>query len=100
MSNRLGSVVAEELTDPGQLAEARAQWDRLERNTTWFRAHAAEIFRKHRGKSICVAGQELFVADSPREARELAKRAHPDDDGTIVRFIPVEKLQRVYADRR
>jgi hypothetical protein len=93
-------IALESVTDPQELAalrEERAQW---ERNLAWFREHAAEIYRGHRAKCICVAGQELFVADTSPEAVALAKQAHPDDRGWFVRYIPRENLPRIYAHRR
>ena len=47
---------------------------------------------------MCVAGEELFVADTPEEAIALAKAAHPEDDGSFVHYIPCEKLARIYAN--
>ena len=64
---------------------------RFDRNAAWLRAHAAEVYPKYRGKCICIAGEELFVADTPEEAFALAKAAHPDDDG---------RLPRVWHGRR
>jgi hypothetical protein len=39
----------------------------------------------------------VFVADTPEEVLELATQAHPDDDGRFLRYIPREKLDRIYA---
>jgi hypothetical protein len=58
------------------------------------------IYSKYRGKFICVAGEELFVADDPREVVGLAKGAHPEDDGFLIRYIPKEKLERIYVASR
>lgn len=55
------------------------------------------MYAQHRGKYICIAGEELFVADTVKEAIALATTAHPDDDGWFTRFIPKEKVARVYA---
>ena len=52
---------------------------------------------KHRGKCICVAGEELFVADTAAEALAQATAAHPDDKGRFVHYIPKEKVPRIYA---
>lgn len=91
-------IVMEEVTDPEELAQARAQRELFDRNSAWLQAHATEVFSRHRGKCICIAGEELFVADTPEEALALAKAAHPDDDGRFVHYIPREKLARIYAD--
>jgi hypothetical protein len=85
-------------TDSAELATAREQHERFQRNLDWLEAHADEVYR-HRGKHVCIAGQELFVADTAPEALALAKAAHPDDDGRYLRFIPKERLPRIYANR-
>ena len=94
------SITMEEVIDPVELAKAFAQDARFEKNWVWFEAHAAEIYTQHRGKVYCVAGQELFVADTPREVLDLARAAHPDDDGYYLRYIPKERTYRIYAHRR
>lgn len=99
VKQRTPTVIMEEVTDPEELAKARAQHERFERNWTWFQAHAAEVYSRYRGKCICIAGEELFVADSPREVLALATTAHPEDDGSFVHYIPREKVARIYADQ-
>ena len=91
-------IVMEEVTDPVELAKARAQRERFDRNAAWLQAHASEVYPRYRGKCICIAGEELFVADTPEEAWALALAAHPDDDGRFMRYIPREKLARIYAN--
>jgi len=88
-----------EVRDPAALAQARAQRSRFDRNAAWLQAHAGEVYARHRGKCICLAGEEVFAADTPEEAVRLARAAHPQDDGWFVRYIPREKVARVYADR-
>jgi hypothetical protein len=92
-------IVMEEVTDPAELQKAQAQDERFARNWAWFEAHAAEIYAAHRGKCICIAGEELFVADTPEEVLSMAIAAHPEDDGRFTRLIPRERLARVYADQ-
>jgi hypothetical protein len=65
-------VAMEEVTDPEELAKAKAQRARFDRNSAWLQAHAAEIYAHYRGKCMCIAGEELFVADTPEEALALA----------------------------
>ncbi len=91
-------LVMEELTDPLELAKARAQRQRLDRNAAWLQAHATEVYARYRGKCICVAGEELFVADTPEDALALAAAAHPEDDGSFIHYIPREKLARISAN--
>jgi hypothetical protein len=92
-------IIMEEVTDLVELQKAQAQDERFERNWAWFEAHATEIYAAYRGKCICVAGAELFVADTPGEALALAIAAHPDDDGRFTRLIPQENIARIYADQ-
>ena len=90
-------VVMEEVADPAELAKARAQRERFDWNFAWFQTHVKEIYREHRGKCVCIAGQELFVADSSVNAWALGEAAHPEDDGSFVQYIPLEKVARIYA---
>jgi hypothetical protein len=99
MIGKPSPLFMEEVTDPDELEKARAQDARFARNWMWFEAHAAEIYAAHRGKCICIAGEELFVAATPEEALAMAIAAHPDDDGRFTRLIPQERLARVYADQ-
>ena len=98
MTDRPFPITMEEVTDPEELAKARAQRERFDRNFAWFREHAAEIFARARGKCICIADEELFIADTPEEVMALAKAAHPDDDGSFMQYIPREKLARIYVN--
>lgn len=93
------TVIMEEVTDPVDLAQAQARRAKRERNSAWLEAHASEIYRRYRGKCICIAGQELFVADRPEDALALGARAHPEDNGSFVHYIPREKVARIYANR-
>ena len=91
-------VVMEEVTDPEEIAKARAQRERFDRNAAWLQAHAGEVYTRYRGKCICIAGEELFVADTPEEVIAQAAAAHPEDDGRFTRIIPREKVARIYVD--
>jgi hypothetical protein len=93
-------IIMEEITDPAELARTRAQWERSDRNAAWLQAHAGEIYPRYRGKCICIAGEELFVADTPAQVLALARAAHPEDDGYFLHYIPREKAARIYADQR
>ncbi len=97
MVGKPNSIVMEEVRDSEELAAARSQRVRFDRNTAWLQANIVDVYSRHRGKVICVAGEELFVGDTAREAIALARAAHPDDDGFFTRYIPKEKLPRIYA---
>ena len=90
-------VIMEEVTDPEELAKARVQDERFERNWAWFQAHVPEIYSQYRGKCIAIAGEEIFATDTPQEVIALATAAHPEDEGRFVHYIPREKLVRIYA---
>jgi hypothetical protein len=92
-----GAPKVAEVTDARALAAMNTRRQRFRKNADWLQRHVPEVYARHRGKHICVAGQELFVADSAPEAIALARSAHPDDDGFLLRYIPREKMERVYA---
>jgi hypothetical protein len=100
MNAKIASIVLEEVTDSVQLARARVRRERFDRNWKWFEAHAAEIYSQHRGKCVCIAGEELFVADAAEDVLALASAAHPGDDGRFTRYIPRERMARIYVAPR
>lgn len=89
-------ITMEEVRDEESNTRARQSNERNERNWEWLEAHASEVF-SHRGKYICIAGQELFVGDSAREVIAIAQSAHPDDDGFLLHYVPKERIPRIYA---
>lgn len=92
-------ITMEEISDPAELAKFSDRWSQSERNSAWLQAHANEIYTQHRGKFIVVAGEELFVGDTPSEAHSLAKAAHPEDKGSLSRYIYPKKTARIYANQ-
>jgi hypothetical protein len=90
----------EHVTDPLELAQGRERDERFRRNLAWFEAHAPEIYTSCRGKCVCIAGEQLFVADTPKEVLALAVAAHPEDDGRFTLYIPRERMARIYAHQR
>ena len=98
MSEQINGIVMEFIDDPVELAVAREQWERFDRNSAWLQANSTEIYAGHRGKCVCIAGEEAFVADTPKEALTLATAAHPDDDGRFLIYVPREKGPRIYAN--
>lgn len=98
--NSTAAPVVEEITDPVELAKSKLQDEQFRRNWDWFVARAAQIYESNRGKCICVAGQQLFAADTPSEALSLAIHAFPDDNGRFTRIIPPDKMERIYAYQR
>jgi hypothetical protein len=99
MQERTPGVVMtiREITDPKERAERQAWQERADRNAAWLQAHASEVYPRHRGQFICIAGEELFVADTVEEVLRLARTAHPEDDAFFLRCIPRERVARIDA---
>lgn len=87
------AISIEVIDDPAVAAEIARRKELFERNWAWLEANATEVY-SHRGKFICIAGQELFVGDS---VEEVLHAAHPNDDGRFTRYIPSQRGPRVYA---
>ena len=100
MNAQLRRITIEEVTDPAELAVSRVRQARFERNLAWFEKHAIELGASHRGKCICIAGEELFAADTPQQAVANARAAHPEDDGFFLHYLYQEKMDRIYASPR
>jgi hypothetical protein len=92
------NITMTEETDPVEIAAAQARREKFDRNYAWLEGHATEVY-SHRGKYICVAGQELFVGDDLTQLLAQAKAAHPDDDGPLFQYVPKERAARIYAHR-
>jgi hypothetical protein len=90
------TMIVDDLS-PEELAAFHAQRERYERNLAWLLPRLAEIHAQHKGKCICVAGQELFVADTTQEVIALAHAAHPEDDGRLLRYLSPVKGLRIHA---
>ncbi|MEI8376627.1 MAG: hypothetical protein WCJ35_27735 [Planctomycetota bacterium] len=82
---------------PEEVAASREQDKQFDRNSDWLQSHILEIGENCRGKCICIAGQQLFVGDTVREAVAQATAAHPEDKGWFTRYIYKEKAARIYA---
>jgi hypothetical protein len=97
-----GGLIAmfEDGISPEELAAFHAQGVRYERNLAWLLPRLHEIHARHKGNCICVAGEELFVAESPQEVLALARAAHPEDDGRLLRYLSPVKGPRIYAHQR
>lgn len=93
-------IVVEHVLDPQVRERMRARQEQFRRNLAWFEPRAAEFYAAHRGKHLCVAGEELFVADDARDVLARAKAAHPEDEGVIFLYVPREAMERIYAAQR
>jgi hypothetical protein len=94
------ALVMYEVTDAEEIAKAKSQRERFNKNLAWLEPRIPQIYAQNRGKCICVAGQELFVADTGPEVIAMARKAHPEDDGLLLRYIAREKMERIYAHSR
>jgi hypothetical protein len=92
-------VVLTEVTDPQEVARSLAVHEQARRNRAWLESHWAELLPGARGKFLAVAGQEAFIADTPKEANALARAAHPEDQGMLTQYVPAAKGPRIYANR-
>ena len=61
------AVVMAEVTDPEEIAKTRSRRESFDRNSGWLQRNVPEVYCKHRGKCICVAGEEVFVADTAKD---------------------------------
>ncbi|MGH9800902.1 MAG: hypothetical protein ACRD82_11110 [Blastocatellia bacterium] len=90
-------VIIEELPpDP----ELERSFEQAERNLLWFSEHADEldVFKLYRGRYVAALSGELFAADTSEDIYRLICEKHPDGMATAhVRYIPREKLSRIYA---
>ena len=92
-------LMYEEVLSPDELARARSLRATFQKNMAWASANAVEINRTCRGKFICVAGEQLFAADSPKQAHALAVAAHPAEDAaTYSCFVPTTDRPKIYAN--
>ena len=92
------TLIIEELPADPQLD---LLFEQARRNLLWFEEHALalDVFDLYRGRYIAVSNEELFVGESPEEVERLARNKHPDDL-PHVRYIPQEKVSRIYAHQR
>lgn len=91
-------VIIEDHPMTEEMAQA---FEKARRNLLWFNDHVEEleIYKRYRGRYVASAGGELFVADTPREIERLVREKYPDDL-PHVRYIPQEKMGRIYACQR
>lgn len=99
MSSQHNPIIMEEIAESEAPSEARQQWEMFDRNWKWFLTHAAEIYDRARGKHLFVAGQEVFIAETPEDAIAKAKASHPEDHGGFILSIPRERMFWIYGHR-
>jgi hypothetical protein len=93
------TFVLGEVTDLVHLEQARAQFERAQRNSDWLQAHWGDLLPQALGKFVAVSGQEAFIAETPEEAWAWAARVHPEDNGTLVEYVRPTQGPRIYANR-
>ena len=98
-ADKEGPTVTMTTVEAADLSDAdRVQLASRKLNYAWFDAHAVEIYEANRGKWICVAGQELFSADALGEVTALAKAEHPQETGSITRYIRPKEAIRTHVN--
>lgn len=90
-------LVLEEVTDPVEIERSQLQFERGRRNMKWLEVHWPDLLPDARGKFIAIAGEAAFIADSSEDAWKMAERAHPEENGAFVQYVPREDLPRIYA---
>jgi hypothetical protein len=93
-------LVMEEVTDPAEIARSKEQHERAMRNLDWLSGHWDQLLPQAYGKFVAIAAQEAFIADTPGEAWQLAKTAHPEDNGAISQYVKPPGGPRIYANSR
>jgi hypothetical protein len=96
-------LVVEEVTDPAEIERFKAHDEAFRRNSDWLAAHWDDVLPQARGRFLAVVGQEPFITDSPEEGPEeaaaLARAAHPDEIGLLLKYVRPELGPRIYAYR-
>ena len=92
-------LTIEDVADPMEIARHREQDEQFKRNLDWIESHWSDIPPAEYGKYLAVGGQQVFLADSPQEARALAEAAHPNDRGIWVYFLRRPGGPRIYGNR-
>jgi hypothetical protein len=92
-------VAVQEVDDPAEVAPRLQQRERARRNSKWLQSHWPMLLPRAVGKFLVVAGEEAFIADTPKDAWAQAKATHPEDNGAFLRYVPSEKGPRIYANR-
>jgi len=84
-------------TDKVELEQARRRREQYDRNFAWFQEHVVELGLTRFGRAVCIAGQQVFDADTAVAAVAAARAAHPDDLGWFIYYFPTHRLPRIYA---
>ena len=90
------TVTIYKLPDPQEIAEMAELKRKGDINHAAFEKLIPEIDKNCRDKFDCVAGGQLFVADSSEEVLAMSTAAFPDDNAFVFHYIPKYKLPRIY----
>jgi hypothetical protein len=90
-------ISIEEVTDAQELAQARAQRVRFDRNSDWLRQHATEVYGHHRGQYVVIAAQQAFAGGTDVDAWAQVAAAGIQDDGAFILYVPKERLPRIHV---
>lgn len=95
--HELSNIQRETVADSAALVGSKTLREEFDRNSAWLQKHLAEVYSQHRGKFICVAGEQLFVGATAAEAIAKATAVHRSERGWFTRYIPTERIARIYA---
>jgi hypothetical protein len=78
--------------------EVERLFERARSNLLWLNEKSTELdrFSRYRGRYVAASEGDLFVGDSADEVERLARERHPLDIPHL-RYIPEEKVNRIYA---
>ena len=96
---QMPQMIVEDVTSPDEIALTQAQHEQARRNSDWLQSHWSDVLPQAYGKFIAVAGEEAFIADTPRAAWAWARERHPDDRGALVEYVIPPGGPRFYANR-
>lgn len=79
MARNEARMVVEEVTNhDNENGAVRARREHFDRNSAWLQSHATEVYSRHRGKCICVAGEMGRLHPKNGRCRERGALAAKD----------------------
>jgi hypothetical protein len=95
MDELLSKVVVEvEVSEQERAVNIIAQ-EQFHLNMRWWNERVRELQPLHAGRFVCVARQELFVGDDPKEVVDRATAAHPNLGGFLSFHVRTETGPRI-----
>jgi len=83
---------------PEEIAKHKERRQIFRRNSKQFESMIQELYAKYSGKYVCVSGGQVFVADTAKQALELARTAYPDEYGVgYFQYLSTRWGPKIYA---